>query len=211
MTSHGRDRRRSPRTEVAAPGRLRDRHACGWSRSSPAGPPGPPPARSARTRASGLIDADRQPDRDHDQRQDRPSTPARSASQEQFEVGRGRPQVDRDRPDDADGVQARQRRHVGEDQDDRPPAPPPPTSSGKTGIPYRFRPLKAWGSSLSRESMNWIETRSASAVLTAESSSSGEDDRADLREHRADVVGGDHLEHVAGVRRGFAVGPVEVS
>ncbi len=43
--------------------------------------------------------------------------------------------------------------------------------SGTTGIPYRFRPENACGSSLSRESMNWIETRSASAVLTAESKS----------------------------------------
>ena len=116
------------------------------------------------------------------------------------EVGRGRPQVDRDRADDADGVEARQRLTSGKISTTTAGITAAITS-GKTGMPNRFSPAKACGSSLSRESMNWIETRSASAVLTAESKSRREDHRAERREDRADVVRGDHLEHVVGVRR----------
>ena len=45
------------------------------------------------------------------------------------------------------------------------------TTSGILGIPYRFRLPNARGSSLSRESMNWVDTRAPMAVLTAESRS----------------------------------------
>ena len=46
----------------------------------------------------------------------------------------------------------------------------PATTRGILGIPNRLSLARALGSSLSRESMNWVDTRAPMAVLTAESS-----------------------------------------